>query len=79
MKRTCETCRFFSPYSQESVPPEPAETIRWLGINWRRANWEIAGDRIERKVIVNRNNSGVCRRNPDAVRKHKTEWCGEYI
>jgi len=74
----CENCRWFWPFPVKEVPPEPALTIRWVGIEWTRSGVSVEMDRYRREGVIYRNESGWCVRYPEHRRKHRDSLCGEH-
>ncbi len=88
-KEACENCRFARTYQMppgECPPePEPPKPVGfWKSITFvpsfslsaefyallKRWSWLDAEDRAKHYV--------KCERFPEAIKKHKADWCGEY-
>ena len=78
MSETCGSCRFFNRHPSREVPPEPQLTKKFLGLTMARDGFSVRVERMRRHNIIDHNESGWCRRFPEAAEKHFSSTCGEY-
>lgn len=75
----CCNCRFWRRNKFNEPPPEPETHGKLFGIRYQRDDYLVRVDRYIRNAAIERNESGRCHLNPNAVSTHGTHWCAGFM
>lgn len=79
---TCETCRFAEgfrePGPKPEVPPKPKKHWLWGGERIYEKYLRTDVERVWEQANYRHTHLVDCVRFPEAVRKRKSDWCGEH-